>query len=46
MKHDDVYEVILDVYMTISLVISFISVIAFILIFGWDLLQPKRNKDN
>lgn len=34
MKHDDVYEVILDVYMTISLVISFISVIAFILIFG------------
>ena len=46
MKSDDKYELILNIYMTISLVVSLISTIAFILLFGWDLLQPKRNKDN
>ncbi len=46
MKSDDKYELILNIYMTISLVVSFISTIAFILLFGSDLLQPKRNKDN
>ena len=45
MKSDDKYEMILNIYMTISLIISLISTIAFILLFGWDLLQPKRNKD-
>lgn len=46
MKSDDKYELILNIYITISLVVNFISTIAFILLFGSDLLQPKRNKDN
>ena len=46
MKSDDKYELILNIYMTISLVVSLISTIVFLLLFGWDLLQPKRNKDN